>query len=340
MTIAEEDVEKIIDQVLLPDTKRSVVAMNLLRGIEIRDTNMKVSLSDAALSDDVRDQLRNEIQDKLRGLDGINMVGVDFEESKPVDLNQVGQVIAIMSGKGGVGKSLVTGLLALAMSRQGKTVGILDADITGPSIPKMFGVNTRPGGADTSIMPAVSKTGIEIMSMNLLLPSEDDAVIWRGPLIGKCIKQFWEDVLWGKLDYLMIDLPPGTADVPLTVMQSIPLAGGIIVITPQDLTSMVVRKAANMTQQMNVPILGVVENMSYFLIPESGKKVELFGHSRGEEMAATCNAPLLGQIPIDPEIARLCDKGEIEIYESKIFDEFREAVMRILLPDTVDISTA
>lgn len=330
MTITEEEIEGIIDQVFLPDTKRSILDMNLLRGVEIKDSNMKISLSNAALSDDVRDQLRNELQDKLRGMDGINMVGVDFEESKPVDINQIGKVIAIMSGKGGVGKSLVTGLLALAMSRQGKTVGILDADITGPSIPKMFGVNTRPSGVDTSIMPAVSQTGIEIMSMNLLLPSEDEAVIWRGPLIAKCIKQFWEDVLWGKLDYLMIDLPPGTADVPLTVMQSMPLAGGIIVFTPQDLTAMIVRKAANMARQMNVPILGVVENMSYFLIPDSGKRVEIFGHSNGGKMASTCNAPFLGQIPLDPEIANLCDKGEIETYESEIFNEFQESVTRVI----------
>jgi len=227
-----------------------------------------------------------------------------------------------MSGKGGVGKSLVASLAAVALTRCGYEVGILDADITGPSIPKMFGIVDRPGGSDTGILPVTSRSGIEIMSINLLLSSEDDAVIWRGPLIGRAITQFWEEVLWGKLDYLIVDLPPGTADAPLTVMQSLPISGVLIVFTPQDLTAMVVRKAVKMAQQMGKPILGVIENMSYLYVPEIDKKIELFGKSRGDEMAKAANAPLLGQLPIDPKLARLCDEGNIERYNSGIYDAF------------------
>jgi hydrogenase maturation protease len=227
-----------------------------------------------------------------------------------------------MSGKGGVGKSLVSSLVAIALQRQGYEVGILDADITGPSIPRMFGLKVQPSGNENGLMPVPSKSGIEVMSINLLLPSEDDAVIWRGPLIGRAITQFWEEVLWGKLDYLIVDLPPGTADAPLTVMQQLPISGVIIVFTPQDLTAMVVRKAVKMAQQMGKPILGVIENMSYLYVPEINKRIELFGKSQGEEMAQAAGAPLLGQLPIDPELAKLCDEGNIERYDSEIYNAF------------------
>jgi hydrogenase maturation protease len=216
----------------------------------------------------------------------------------------------------------VSSLVAIALKRQGHEVGILDADITGPSIPRMFGLKVQPSGNENGLLPVLSKSGIEVMSINLLLPSEDDAVIWRGPLIGRAITQFWEEVLWGKLDYLVVDLPPGTADASLTVMQQLPISGLIIVFTPQDLTAMVVRKAVKMAQQMGKPILGVIENMSYLYVPEIGKKVELFGKSRGEEMAQAASAPLLGQLPIDPELARLCDEGNIERYDSEIYSAF------------------
>ncbi|PIU23484.1 MAG: ATP-binding protein [Chloroflexi bacterium CG08_land_8_20_14_0_20_45_12] len=234
-----------------------------------------------------------------------------------------------MSGKGGVGKSLVASLTAIALKRQGCEVGILDADITGPSIPKMFGINTRPSGSDSGILPVSSRSGIELMSINLLLPSEDDAVIWRGPLIGKAITQFWEETLWGKLDYLVVDLPPGTADAPLTVMQTLPLTGIIIVFTPQALTTMVVRKAINMARQMGKPILGVVENMSYLYVPEIDRKIELFGKSRGEEMARTAHAPLLGRLPIDPALAKLCDEGNIEHYDAEIIANLGESLLQV-----------
>ncbi|NQT74504.1 MAG: Mrp/NBP35 family ATP-binding protein [Chloroflexi bacterium] len=239
-----------------------------------------------------------------------------------------------MSGKGGVGKSLVASLAAVALIRQGYEVGILDADITGPSIPKMFGIDTRPGGSESGILPVLSRSGIEIMSINLLLPSEDDAVIWRGPLIGKTIIQFGEEVLWGKLDYLIIDLPPGTADAPLTVMQSFPISGVIIVFTPQDLVEMIVKKAVNMTQKMGKRVLGVVENMSYFYVPEIDKKIELFGKSHGEEMAQAAHAPLLGQLPIDPELAKLCDEGNIERYDAEIMNSFSKRLTEAISAKT------
>ncbi|MFO8010073.1 MAG: Mrp/NBP35 family ATP-binding protein [Dehalococcoidia bacterium] len=326
----KEQVEQKLEEILVPAVLRSVTQLNLLRSIEIKENRMKITLSDAALASDVQEWLRNEIQNNLTGLEGVDAVAVDFEQATPKDINKVNKVVAVMSGKGGVGKSLVTALLAIAMRRQGKAVGILDADVTGPSIPKMFGINGRPGGSDNGLLPVTSKSGIEIMSINLLLPNEDDAVIWRGPLVGKSVTQFWEDVLWGKLDYLIVDLPPGTADVPLTVMQSLPLSGVIIAMSPQDLAAMVVRKAVNMANQMSVPVLGLVENMSYFLVPETGNKVEIFGPSRVGEMASRTGAPILGQIPLDPQLATLSDKGEIEKYDSEVFNEFQEAATRVL----------
>jgi Mrp family chromosome partitioning ATPase len=235
-----------------------------------------------------------------------------------------------MSGKGGVGKSVVAALLAVTLNRQGYQVGILDADITGPSIPMMFGLKARPMSSESALMPVGTRSGIEVMSLNLLLPHEDDAVIWRGPLLAKAITQFWQDVVWGKVDYLIVDLPPGTADIPLTVMQTLSLSGVVIIFTPQDLAAMVVRKAVHMAQNMSVPIIGVVENMSYLLLPETGERIDIFGQSRGEEMSQEAGAPLLGQLPIDPELARLCDSGEIERYNSEAFIAFSHALIQAI----------
>jgi len=265
-------------------------------------------------------------------LDGVKEVAVSFVEVEPKELNEIRHVIAVMSGKGGVGKSLVASLIGLSLARHGYEAGILDADITGPSIPRMFGITARPAGSETGILPVLSRAGIEIMSINLLLPNEDDAVIWRGPLIGRTITQFWEEVLWGKLDYLIVDLPPGTADASLTVMQTLPITGVIIVFTPQDLVEMIVRKAVNMTKKMDKSVLGVVENMSYLILPDSGKRMELFGRSKGQEMAKVAEAPLLAQIPIDPELARLCDEGEIEHYDSEVLNSFVEAFLQAMAP--------
>jgi Mrp family chromosome partitioning ATPase len=225
-----------------------------------------------------------------------------------------------MSGKGGVGKSLVAGLLAVTLRRNGYQVGVLDADITGPSIPKMFFPNgARPGSGPAAILPAETRTGIRVMSINLLLESEDQAVIWRGPLISGAIRQFWTDVLWGDLDYLVVDLPPGTSDAALTVLQSLPMSGVLLVTSTQDLAGMVVRKAAQMVGQVGVAILGLVENMSYFVCPDTGKRHEIFGPSHPELMAVRLGVPILGRLPIDPTIAWCCDRGEIETYAGALF---------------------
>jgi hydrogenase maturation protease len=306
------------------------VQANLVRDIKIADGKVELKISSAALAPGVQEWLADRIKESLGNISEVKTVEVAYTDEKPKDINEIGNIIAIMSGKGGVGKSLVSALTAIALRRQGYEVGILDADITGPSIPKMFGITERPGGSETGILPVSSGTGIQVMSINLLLPNQDDAVIWRGPLIGKAITQFWEETLWGKLDYLIVDLPPGTADAPLTVLQTLPVSGIVIVFTPQELTAMVVRKAVDMAKQMKKNIVGVVENMSYLYVAEIDKKIELFGRSRGDEMAKAAGAPLLGQLPIDPELAVLCDEGKIEGYESKSFSDFAQSALKAL----------
>jgi len=330
----EKQVREALGEVLVPGVMRSLAGLNLIRQVAVADQQAKITLASAALSSEAQEWLSRRVETVVGKLPGVDKVEVEFTVVNPAELNQIGHIIAVMSGKGGVGKSLVAGLMAVALRQQNYEVGILDADITGPSIPKMFGITTRPSGSDTGMLPVSSKSGIETMSINLLLPSEDDAVIWRGPLISKAITQFWEEVLWGKLDYLVIDLPPGTADASLTVMQSFPISGVVIVFTPQDLVEMIVKKAVNMAQKMEKPVLGVVENMSYLYVPELDKKMELFGRSRGEEMAESAQAPLLGQLPIDPELARLCDEGDIERYNSDAFAAFSRGLLQAL-PDKI-----
>ncbi len=230
-------------------------------------------------------------------------------------------VIAVMSGKGGVGKSLVAGLLAVGLKRRGFRVGVLDGDITGPSIPRMFGVKEKPVSKDgKNLTPPLSRGGIPIMSMNLILPSEEEAVIWRGPMISGAIRQFFTDVTWGELDYLIVDLPPGTSDAPLTVMQALPVDGVVLVTTPQALATMVVTKAVRLVKQLGGDIIGVVENMSYVLTPD-GQRLEVFGPSQGLKLVIAANAPLIANIPIDPDIARDADNGDIEQYSSPETDE-------------------
>ena len=329
----QEQVMESLDTVLAPAVKRNITGLNLVREVAISDKRVKVTLASTGLIVEAQDWIKNKAKEAIETLPEVNEAEVTFTEAKPIDLNQVEHIIAVMSGKGGVGKSLIASLTAVSLKRKGFEVGILDADITGPSIPKMFGIDTHPGGSESGILPVLSKSGIEVMSINLLLPSEDDAVIWRGPLIGKTITQFWEEVLWGKLDYLIVDLPPGTADAPLTVMQSLPISGVIIVFTPQDLTAMIVRKAVSMAQKMNKHVLGVVENMAYLYVPEIDKRIEIFGKSRGEEMARAAGAPFLGQLPIDPELAKLCDEGNVERYQAEILDNISE-----LLAKTVPVT--
>ena len=247
-------------------------------------------------------------------------IGDAPEKGAAEDLNKIHRVIAVMSGKGGVGKSLVSGLLAVALRQEGYRVGILDADITGPSIPKMFFPDgARLGMSPLGPTPPQTQGGIKVMSINLLLEQEDMAVIWRGPLVSRAIKQFWGDILWGTLDYLIVDLPPGTSDASLTVMQSLRMSGIVLVTSPQGLAGMVVRKAAHMAQQMQTPILGLIENMSYFDCPDTGKRYELFGPSHGEETARSLSVPFLGRLAIDPTIAKLCDAGRLEEYSAPAF---------------------
>jgi hydrogenase maturation protease len=319
MAVDVGTIEQALSAITLAQPKRSITNLNMVRSVELSHGKANIKLSLNALTPQESANIQDAVRNAVKNLDGVKELAIELVDARPIEMNRFGHVVAIMSGKGGVGKSLVTGLVAIALKREGFDVGILDADITGPSIPKMFGIKNRPGGTDGGILTVESSFGIQIMSLNLLLPNEDDAVIWRGPLLAKVITQFWQDVLWGRLDYLLIDLPPGTADIPLTVLQTLPLSGVIIVSTPQDLSNMVVRKAVNMARKMSVPILGVVENMSYLVTPDTGKKIELFGKSRGDEMAQAAEAPLLGRIPVDPELAMLCDSGLIEHYRSKQF---------------------
>lgn len=244
-------------------------------------------------------------------------------------LSDVKHVIGVMSGKGGVGKSSVTALAAVALARRGHTVGIMDADITGPSIPKMCGVHGRLDASETGIFPAqTSRLGIRVVSLNLMLEHEDEPVVWRGPLLMGMIRRFWSEVNWGDVDHMLIDLPPGTGDVPLSVMQSVPLDGLIAVSSPQDVAALIVRKAINMTRLMDRRVIGLVENMSYITCPHCGEAVYPFGRPSGEEQAAGLGIPFIGEIPIDPELSAMADRGEVELYEHPIMESLADVVLR------------
>lgn len=250
---------------------------------------------------------------------------------KTHELSKIKKVIGVVSGKGGVGKSLVTSLLAVLMNRDSYKTAILDADITGPSIPKVFGLKGRADGSDIGIYPVNSKMGIKIISSNLLLANDTDPIIWRGPLIGNMVKQFWTDVIWDDVDFMFIDMPPGTGDVPLTVFQSIPVDGIVIVTSPQELVTMIVAKAVNMAGQMNVPILGIVENMSYVKCPKCGEEIKVFGESKIEETAKTYGLEVLGKLPVDQRLAAACDRGMIELFDGKWLDYASEKLKKMLL---------
>ncbi len=326
---SQEEIRKVIDELYILGFEKSLGEMDLVKEVTVDQGQVSVTLASAAMGEDTKERIRKTVTIAASKISGVKGVDVEFIAAT-ADVNKVKNVVAIMSGKGGVGKSLVSSLTAVALRRVGRQVGILDADITGPSIPRMFGITERPIGDESGLMPVMSRTGIAIMSINLLLPDENEAVVWRGPLIARAISQFWEEVKWGELDYLVVDLPPGTADAPLTVLQSLPVSGIIIVSTPQELTSMVVRKAVNMAHKMDKPILGVVENMSYLYVPEIKKKIEIFGTPRGEEMAHAVGAPLLAQLPIDPALARLCDEGKIEDYNSDEVGAFGTSLLKAL----------
>ncbi|HSR31963.1 MAG TPA: Mrp/NBP35 family ATP-binding protein [Anaerolineae bacterium] len=336
--ITETDVRKALESVMDPELHKSLIELGMVRRIRILKGQVDITLALTTLGCPLKDQIVADVKEAVGALEGVETIDIDLaemteEEKRRIgigvpqqekgaaeDLNEIHRVIAVMSGKGGAGKSLISGLLAVALRREGYRVGILDADITGPSIPKMFFPNgARLATSPMGPMPPQSKDGIKVMSINLLLEQEDMAVIWRGPLVGGAIKQFWGDIFWGTLDYLIVDLPPGTSDASLTVMQSLPLSGIVLVSSPQGLAGMVVRKAARMAQQMQTPMLGLIENMSYFECPDTGKRYEIFGPSHAKETAAQIGIPFLGRLPIDPEIARLCDAGRLEEYLAEDF---------------------
>ncbi|MCR5695227.1 MAG: Mrp/NBP35 family ATP-binding protein [Clostridia bacterium] len=243
-------------------------------------------------------------------------------------LSEIKKVIGVVSGKGGVGKSLVTSMLAVEMRRRGYSVGILDADITGPSIPKLFGITGNATSDNMGIYPALSRTGIEVMSVNLLLENEGDPVIWRGPIIAGAVKQFWTDVIWEDVDYLFVDMPPGTGDVPLTVFQSLPVDGIVVVTSPQELVSMIVGKAVKMADMMNIPVLGIVENMSYYVCPDCGAKHSIFGESNVDKTAEKFGIANVAKLPLDPKLSAACDKGMIELFECEEIKIINDALTR------------
>ncbi len=325
-----EQARAALTKVIDPELGRNIVELGMVRDLQVQGETVRFTLALTTMACPLQNRMIADAKEALLALPGVTQVDVQIAEMTPeqkrqimgsrqeesytaTSFNHVRNVVAVMSGKGGVGKSLVSALLAVALKRAGKRVGILDADITGPSIPKMFFAETpRLSNSPLGILPAQSDGGIKVMSINLLLPHEDDAVIWRGPLISGAIKQFWGDVFWGDLDVLVVDLPPGTSDASLTVMQSLPITGIVMVTTPQELAGMVVRKASQMAAQLSIPILGLVENMSYVLCPHCGTRIDAFGPSHAAEVAERMGVTLLGQLPLRAEIAALADAGRIE----------------------------
>lgn len=340
--ITEEQVLEALRTVVDPELHRNIVELGMVREIRVDGKHIQATIAltvpNCPLQDSIAENAAQAVDGLADGLDvEIKMTAMNETEKARLtemlqseqkqkqsnfpaaDLNLIKTVIAVMSGKGGVGKSTVAAMLAVGLRRKGLRVGVLDSDITGPSIPKLFGMHNPPLTSPLGIMPPQTSTGIKIMSINLMLPNEEDAVIWRGPLIAGAINQFWSDVFWGDLDALVVDMPPGTSDAALTVMQSLPVTGIVLVTSPQDLAEMVVRKAANMAGHLNIPLIGVVENMSYVTCPKCGERFELFGKGKSEEMAKAFNTRFLGKLGIDPKMAMLGDKGQIETYSN---DEF------------------
>lgn len=343
----KDDIFQSLRTIQDPELERDIVDLGFITQVTVKANKAIIHFRPDTLACPFLDELIAKIKEAAAQVNGINEVEVQLDpvvQDEAPDrgdlpfggiekLNHAKKVIAVMSGKGGVGKSLVAGLLAIYLRKAGYRVGILDADITGPSIPKMF-FETRPEVAYTprAILPATTKSGIKVMSINLLLPREEDAVIWRGPLVGRAIKQFWTDTLWGNLDFFIVDLPPGTSDAPLTVMQSLPMSGVLLVTSPQDLAGMVVRKAANMAQQVGIPILGLIENMSFFKAPDTNKAYEVFGPSHAEKTAQDLHVPVIARLPIDASITTLCDQGRVEECRMTEFEAISEWIETIV-PD-------
>lgn len=339
--ITEAQVLEVLRNVTDPELGRDIVELGMVRHVAIEGRKIKVTIAltvpNCPLRDQIAENAGKAIDTLADDLD-VEIVLTEMTEQEKAklrerlghrqqttsqfpagNLNRVRTLIAVMSGKGGVGKSTVAAMLAVGLRRRGHRVGVLDSDITGPSIPKLFGVKEPPTMSPLGIMPPQTALGIKLMSINLMLEDEAQAVIWRGPMITSAINQFWNDVFWGDLDALIIDMPPGTSDAAITVLQNLPVTGIVLVTSPQDLAEMVVRKAANMAEHLNMPLLGVVENMSYTICPHCGERYQIFGEGRTKEMAETYKTRFLGEIGIDPEMARLSDQGAIETYDHPDF---------------------
>lgn len=341
--VTREQVEEALTRVMDPELGRNIIELGMLRDLQIRASSVAFTLALTIPDCPLRDQIAADARAAITALEGVRNIEITLgtmseaeraavlgqsqapaSQARPRVEHPIGRVVAVASGKGGVGKSSVTALLAVALARANYRVGILDADVTGPSIPRLFGLRDTPKMSVMGMVPPQTELGIKIMSINLLLPNEDEAVIWRGPIVSQVIQQFWNEVLWGELDYMLVDLPPGTSDAPLTVMQSLCPHGIVLVTTPQDLAAMVVRKARRMAEQMQVPILGVVENMSVFVCPTCGTRHDLFGPSHAEEIT---DAPLLARLAIAPELATLADAGSIELFKSDQVTVLAEAFL-------------
>ncbi len=350
--VTKEQVLDALKGVMDPELHRSVVDLGMVRDINIQNRDIQVTLALTVPNCPLRDQIAADAGQAVDVLDTdlnveIVLTAMTEEERERMrqnlqgtrsqqsdlpagNLNRVKTVIAVMSGKGGVGKSTVAAMLAVGLRRQGRRVGVLDSDITGPSIPKLFGVREAPTMSPLGIMPPQTAMGIKIMSINLMLEDEEQAVIWRGPMIASAINQFWNDVFWGDLDTLVVDMPPGTSDAALTVMQNLPVTGIILVTSPQDLAGMVVRKAAHMASHLSTPLIGVIENMTYVICPHCGERSALFGKGDSKAMAESLSTRFLGGIGIDPEMAKLADRGAIETYANEDFSELTAVVNEIV----------
>jgi Mrp family chromosome partitioning ATPase len=351
--VTKEDVMRVLKNVKDPEIGASIVNLGMVRAVEVQGSTVSVEIALTIPNCPLRDAIKDDVIRAVSGMRGVAKVEVQLSSmtdqergrvsrtlsSRPtleqnsvqqtwrsqttgierLPKGEIGQIIAISSGKGGVGKSLVTALLAVELRRHGFSVGILDADLTGASIAKIFGVKDHPIHTPTGIAPPASRAGIKLVSMNLLMDRDDAALVWRGPMINSAIRQLYSELEWGGLDFLLVDLPPGTSDSPLTVFQSLPVDAVLIVSSPQDLAVTIVAKAINMAKLMNIPILGLIENMSYVICPDCGRKIELFGRSKGQEVSDAANIEFLGSIPVNPMISRLCDEGKIEDYKSPEF---------------------
>lgn len=340
-----EQILEALSRVNDPELHRSLTDLKMVRDVKIHDHSVHVTLALTVPNCPLKSQIEQDVRTAILALPEVenvmvNMTAMSDEERRAilgepsegsaVQYNHVQHVVAVMSGKGGVGKSLVTSLLAVALAQSGFQVGVLDADITGPSIPKLFGLRGPLGFGPVGLRPLTSQAGVKVVSINLILDEEDKPVIWRGPLIGRAITQLWGDVMWGTLDYLLVDLPPGTSDAALSTLQSLPVSGIIMVTTPQSLASLIVRKAVHMAQLVGTPILGVVENMAYFKCPDTGKQHMIFGPSHSDEISQAAGAPLFARLPINPLATSLCDAGKVEAVTLNETEDLLKAFMKAL----------